>query len=424
MILLGLLNSLVPGVFVAAVAWAALRASRVNAATRYWAWWAVVVAVIALPFWPAPEKARLPLSDVTQFAPLEVAPGTDWLAWAAIAWVAFALYRLMQIAFSYARLRSIRNNARTADASRLDELRSTCGVNRAARLLISSEIASPIAIGFLHPAVILPESLAENLTPAELDHVLLHELAHIARRDDWTNLAGRLIGAVLGIHPVIAFALNRIEKERELACDDWVVAATGEARTYAASLARIFELSRGHRPQALASSITGSRLGDRVEQLLAQGRRFTRDASIAAVILMAALLAVMVVASAQSPAWVAFAQERIIPPVAPLPPVAPQPPAPPLAPVAPRAPIAPPAPVAPVAPVPPSDIEIARIIADRQAYLRAIEAQMRARQAQMEAERNQFVTMEENLRARAAALQAELVAIQKQLEQAQREKQF
>jgi len=57
-----------------------------------------------------------------------------------------------------------------------------------------------------------------------------------------TNMAGRLAASVVALHPLARWVLGRIERERELACDDWVVALTGSARPYAASLARLFEL--------------------------------------------------------------------------------------------------------------------------------------------------------------------------------------
>ena len=61
------------------------------------------------------------------------------------------------------------------------------------------------------------------------------------------------------LHPVAIWILWRIEREREMACDDWVVARTGAARPYAASLAHLFELRRARRGEILASGIFGNR---------------------------------------------------------------------------------------------------------------------------------------------------------------------
>src|SRR6185369_150343 len=138
-----------------------------------------------------------------------------------------------------------------------------------------------------------------------------HELAHLARYDDWTNLFAKAIGALLPVHPVAVWLLRRIEQEREIACDDWVVAMTGEARPYAASLTRLFELCSARRRQLLATGMAGraSHLGERIEALLRAGRDFAPRVSLGRVALGALVLAGLVVAGAQAPHWIAFAQE-------------------------------------------------------------------------------------------------------------------
>ena len=160
--------------------------------------------------------------------------------------------------------------------------------------------------------MVLPESLLAHLTAAELDHVLLHELAHIARRDDWTNLLARLAWAVLALHPVAACVLRQIDRQRELACDDWVVAATGAARPYAASLARLFELCVSRRRALLASGIAdgGSQLGDRIALLLRRGREFSPQASALRVCVCTAAMLILVMAGSRAPAWIAIAQAQ------------------------------------------------------------------------------------------------------------------
>jgi hypothetical protein len=147
------------------------------------------------------------------------------------------------------------------------------------------------------------------LTPVELEHVLLHELAHLARRDDWSNLLTRFAWAICALHPVAAFVLRQIDRERELACDDWVVSTTGAARSYAESLARLFELCTNQRGILLASGIAdGSQLGDRIALLLRRGREFTPGTSVFRVGLCSAVLLLFVIAASRAPAWVVLAQ--------------------------------------------------------------------------------------------------------------------
>ena len=170
----------------------------------------------------------------------------------------------------------------------------------------------PVAVGFQRPAVVLPEALLGGLTAAELDHVLLHELAHIARRDDWTNLSARIAGAVLALHPVARLGAAADRSRTRMACDDWVVAATGAARPYAASLARLFELCTSRRSALLASGIadSGSQLGNRIAMLLRRGREFSPQASALRVSACAAVMLILMIAASRTPAWIAFAQTK------------------------------------------------------------------------------------------------------------------
>lgn len=264
------LNSLWQAAIVAALIWVVLKAlARIskpfNAATRFVIWWGVLAVVLALPAGPAIRtwwRARVATAQVVTatplMAPVSIAPALDdppvivtlkqdrsakWPLWFAALWAALCLFRLGQIGRSYFYLRGVKRRASISQ-------QPLPAAGRPAQLLISNEIASPMAVGFLRPAVILPESLAEEITRQELDHVLLHETAHLARRDDWTNLIARLMGAALALHPVAVWILRQIDRERETACDDWVVAKTGAARPYAASLARMFELRAARRGEA------------------------------------------------------------------------------------------------------------------------------------------------------------------------------
>ncbi len=464
-----LLNNLWQSAAIALFAWAALRFLprihvKINAATRCAVWWAVLAAVVLLPLAtppmaphstaqptaqpaassdalseavPIPETAvpvtsaqvEAPATPSHVSGPIEITAGAGLFAIFAI-WLALSLFRMAQIVRSYRYLRGIKQRSRAVSPAQLanfNEWLLACGIDRTARLLVSSEIASPMAVGFRRPAVIVPETLLNEFTAEELDHVILHELAHIARYDDWTNLFARLIGALLPIHPVALWLIRNIEQEREIACDDWVVAMTGEARPYAASLARLFELCSVRRRQLLATGMAGraSHLGERIEALLRAGRDFAPRVSLVRVALGAAILLGLVLASAQAPHWVAFAQEPALaqepaavpqppPPAAPAPLPAPVPPTPPQPTVAAPAP-----PEPPQAPEPLADFQDGadNQIRAAEAELNARKAKMLAAQAQLQAQREQALPADE-IRAAEAQLRArkaELSAMQAQL---------
>lgn len=163
---------------------------------------------------------------------------------------------LVRLGVSYLRLRRLKAHISPAPpeaVERFEKWLRLCRTWRPVRLALSAQARSPMAVGFSRPAVIIPDSLLFTMTGEELDHLGLHEVAHIRRRDDWTNLAQRVIQALFFFHPAVHWICGRLEFEREVACDDWVLTLTGAAKPYARSLAKILEHTPWRRGPVLAS---------------------------------------------------------------------------------------------------------------------------------------------------------------------------
>jgi hypothetical protein len=96
-------------------------------------------------------------------------------------------------------------------------------------------------LGFFQPAIVVPSWALHELSVEELRAVLLHELAHLRRWDDWTNLAQKIVQAIFFFHPAVWWIERNLALEREMACDDLVVAHTANPRAYAASLVSLAE---------------------------------------------------------------------------------------------------------------------------------------------------------------------------------------
>jgi hypothetical protein len=114
-------------------------------------------------------------------------------------------------------------------------------------LRASGHVHSACALGLWRPVIVVSHDLLETLDDEDLDQVVMHEHAHLARYDDWTRLAQAVIEALVGLHPAIALIGRHIDIEREAACDDRVIAETGAARRYAACLATVGAASLGRR---------------------------------------------------------------------------------------------------------------------------------------------------------------------------------
>jgi beta-lactamase regulating signal transducer with metallopeptidase domain len=205
-----------------------------------------------------------------------------------------ALIQLFRLALGYGAVRRLKRRSVTADVT------LPVAHARPVEVLLSERIGMPMAVGYLHPAVLLPRDLMQKLTPSELRYVLLHESAHLRRGDDWMALAERLLRAIFCFQPAVHWIGRQIERERELACDDWVTAQAGEAKTYASALARLAELGSGGRAPMLAAG-AGRRkeIFARLEMLLDRTRNRMPSVSGPLVIIAGALLLLAVFQGAE-----------------------------------------------------------------------------------------------------------------------------
>ncbi|MGD0201886.1 MAG: M56 family metallopeptidase [Bryobacteraceae bacterium] len=295
-VLAAVLNGLCQGVVLTASVWLALRVVRLNASARHALWIGVLLAVVALPLANLGAGSEVGARATGAAAPPAlVLPGSGtWVAWVFALWLLASGLLLARLAWSYAVLCRLKRSAGAlpeAVADRCQLLGRKHGA-RGVRLLASAEAAVPMAAGLSKPVILLPASLASELSRDELDQVLVHELAHIRRWDDWTNLVARTFEALFFFHPAVWWIGGRLEMERELACDDCVVRNTSGARPYAACLLKLARgaLSRA-RPRLASAAITGRReFTLRIEALLGGEAQPRRRWSTAAVAVAAALV--------------------------------------------------------------------------------------------------------------------------------------
>lgn len=175
---------------------------------------------------------------------------------------------------------------------------------RRARLCVSDRVEVPVAVGLFDGMVVLPRRILDAFEPGDVDRFVLHELAHLERRDDWTAVFERLAQIVLFFNPAVHAIAHRLDLEREIACDDRVVAATSDVRSYAVGLTRMAESTAWPHNAIAAPAIfvTRKQLSLRVEELLA-GRRFTgqRVALAPAALALVASLGVVAAAAVHAP---------------------------------------------------------------------------------------------------------------------------
>ena len=129
----------------------------------------------------------------------------------------------------------------------LNDLRKRLRLNQSVELRLHPEPVVPMTLGVFRPIVVLPRQSAE-WTEQLTRIVLLHELAHVKRRDIAFQWLGRVACSLYWFHPLAWWGLKQLRRERELACDDLVVHCGERATDYAevlVSVAKNYQTQRG-----------------------------------------------------------------------------------------------------------------------------------------------------------------------------------
>lgn len=155
----------------------------------------------------------------------------------------------------------------TRERLAMDRVRSWLGLKQEVRLLALPNRIEPGVWGVFKPVLVLPDTMAGQLTDAELEQVMMHEMIHIARWDNLVANLHRMLCCLLWFHPVVWVLDRLLIAERERACDDEVIRLGGTSAVYAASLLKVLRFCLGWNV-AGASNATGSNLGRRVERIM------------------------------------------------------------------------------------------------------------------------------------------------------------
>jgi len=269
---LRMIDSLAEGLVVCVCAALLLRFSRKqNAGTRFAIGFSALLAIAVLPLTIGSWHNNVSSTSLNRAA--FVVP-ESWALYLFAAWAIVAGCLIARIGRGVWHLHKVRKSCDPVDVTSLEpSVQETLRRKQTWRkiaLCTSEQVRVPTAIGLVKPAIVIPLWVMQELSPAELNQIVLHELAHLRRWDDWTNLAQQVVKALFFFHPAVWWIEKKVTLEREMACDDAVLEETASPRAYAECLAHLAERSFVQRSIALAQAAVGrlSQTSQRVAQIL------------------------------------------------------------------------------------------------------------------------------------------------------------
>jgi beta-lactamase regulating signal transducer with metallopeptidase domain len=257
---------------------------KASAAVRFAVWAGVFGLIAVLPFVPVWSGA-----GAGQAAGRILTVDARWSLVIAAVWAALSVWRTGTLVVAAARLRGLWLTAVpveerfVAGSSAVEQSSITHPgamkprrgwATRRVEVCTSNEVDRPSVIGFWSPRILIPTWLYARLTRAELEQIVLHEAGHLRRSDDWVNLLQKIALVVFPLNPALLWVERKLCFERELACDEGVLATTGAPKAYATCLATLAEHRMGRRGLALALGVMErvSELEQRVASILQGGR--------------------------------------------------------------------------------------------------------------------------------------------------------
>jgi bla regulator protein BlaR1 len=187
-------------------------------------------------------------------------------------WFIIFFARLLQLGgnlFYIQRLRSYRTRQTTDQwKEKLSELANRIGVQIKVQLLESAIVKVPVTMGVLKPVILLPLGLLAQLPADEIEAILLHELAHIKRRDYFVNLLQSFAETIFFFNPALLWLSSLIRDERENCCDDIAIAITNNKTNFINALISFQEYHFAKPPYGMAFPGQKQQLLNRVKRIV------------------------------------------------------------------------------------------------------------------------------------------------------------
>jgi beta-lactamase regulating signal transducer with metallopeptidase domain len=231
---------------------------------------------VLMPATSGPGALSLPVADrYLEFAPIAPVIVAIWLV---VSVVLIAL-RLVRAGRARRSLLAGTSPAAPRIAALVLRLARELGITPPRVLMADGTLGGAAVLGVRDPVLLLDARMLAQLDAEELEGVLAHELAHIARRDNLVAWAVSIVRDIAFFVPGAGWAVRALHREREAAADDDAVVVTGRPAALASGLLRVMELRVHDRrvPQGCATLVPANTVADRVRLLLSEDRPTVRE---------------------------------------------------------------------------------------------------------------------------------------------------
>ncbi|MSR57869.1 MAG: hypothetical protein EXS05_09365 [Planctomycetaceae bacterium] len=176
-------------------------------------------------------------------------------SWLLVAWIGGVLYFLARLLGQWWMVRTMLSRlADVTDRHALQSVVANCRQMRLRRqpeLRVSNDSGSPCQIGIVRPVIVLPAVVLESCSAEVVDAAVIHELAHVKRRDLLWNWLPALAEVLYFFHPLVWLAKREWRLAQEIAADQLAVgAARVDVAQYAESLLELVAKCRTTRLHA------------------------------------------------------------------------------------------------------------------------------------------------------------------------------
>lgn len=219
-------------------------------------------------------------------------------------WFLIFLARAVKLLSGLVYIQRIKHHKVQAPAAawthRMQELAGILGIKIPVQLLESGLVKVPVVAGLLKPVILVPIGLMANLPAEQVEAILLHELAHIRRRDFMVNLAQSFAEILFFFNPAVLWVSSLLREEREHCCDDMAIAVTQSKTGYIHALVSFQEYQlENTSPYAMAFPGKKNQLLNRVKRILDNSHKTLNMAEKSFLVLCLSLIGLLSVVLAQ-----------------------------------------------------------------------------------------------------------------------------